>query len=58
MTNKNDQLKLLKIQGANDYAEWKRLMKAYIRREYIFLLGLQEAPQSNTQAAQIAWNKA
>ena len=58
MSNKTDSPKLLKLQGANDYAEWKRLMKAYIRREDIFLLGLQEAPQGNSNAAITAWNKA
>ena len=58
MTSKNDLPKLSKLQGANDFAEWKRLMKAYIRREDIFLLGLKEAPPGNSQAAQTAWNKA
>ena len=60
MTSKNsiDSIKLAKLQGVADFPEWKRLIKVYIPREDILLLGLKKSPQGIFQAANSAWNKA
>ncbi len=57
-SDKQDSVKIAKLGGALDFIEWKRSMKAFLRRDDYLLLGLQESPSSTTQSAVTSWRKA
>ena len=54
----SESIKIAKLQGAADFNAWRRLIKAYLRKEDIGLLGLQENPKEETEAARTEWQKA
>jgi len=51
-------VKIAKLEGALDFVEWRRMIKAYLRRDDYLLLGLEKSAEDDTQQAIAAWRKA
>ena len=47
-----------KLEGALEYVEWKRSMRAYLHRDDFMLLGLRKSPENSDERATSDWNKA
>lgn len=60
MAGESDTLaKLPKLSGGKDFIPWKRRVKAYIQKDDIELLGLQETPEEDVSAEDLLkWKKA
>ncbi len=50
-------VKVNKLEGAASYVEWRRMMKATLRRNDYLLLGLEESAQDYSQEAINVWRK-
>ena len=56
MSEKKDSVKIGKLEGALDYVEWKRSMKAYLRRDDFLLVGLRKSPENSNKRGNADWN--
>lgn len=58
MTTEKDHLnKLPKLKTSADFINWRRILRAYLRRDDFELLGLADNPQAANAASQRKWEK-
>ena len=49
MCEKPDSVKIVKLEGAIDYVEWKRSMKAYLHHDDFILVGIRKSPENSDE---------